>query len=491
MTEIFTVFSNAFKEDIASDDDHSDLFKSIQERDWTSALEILKLRPYEAETWSMHKSYDGEIIWNRLPIHQACINNAPVSVMKALIEAYPDSGAAADMNDRVPLHHAAVHGTNIQTVEILLSSCPGSANLVDVYGKTPAMCLNTSNPLGTNRKLHNEMIQLLSQPVKGESVKIISSVVNAFDEDSSSRKQYTELFTAIQNKEWNRTLDLIQKCPSKAEEWSTHVAFDGETIWKRLPIHEACINNAPVKVIQAIFNAHPAGVEAMDLNDRLPLHHAAVHGVDIEVVTILLRAYPDAVEQEDQFGKTPCKCLKSPFHGNTSSYCATMEALSKNPSFYKEIASKETREASCAKEKEVEELRKRLEKESLDKIQLMKDLEETVSRSRFLEETMMKTTIENNRLKNAYNMLQRDYAQLEKDMASSQASFMHLEDEEKETDSIIEGSITSVDTPSRPFDNIVLRERSIQTIRAEVKERETILERALLRARSPVRNEGN
>ena len=481
MAQLLTVFSNAFKEDVP-ENILTDFFNAVHDREWALALQLLEQNPSEAEVWSSRVAYDGDIIWKRLPIHEACINNAPVNLLEALLQAYPESVAATDLTKRLPLHHAAAHGADPRVVEFLVKACPGAVNATDTYGKTPAMCL-----MGCN-SMYSETVQILSTPFEGKTIATFGEEYNAFDENLSADDNSTDLFKAIQDKRWENTMTLIESNSTEVRQWTTHKDCDGEVVWKRLPIHEACINNAPVYVIGSLIRAYQEGAKGADLNKRLPLHHVAVHGGKLDVIELLLTAYPDSLEKKDSFGKTPIKCLKSPTPSDFSTHCAKMEALSKDPSFYKDTVLRKLKaNASKIRDLEVEELKEELERKNEEQIKLNKKLDAILTRSNLLEEEMAEKFSENIQLKKALNNLQHEYTRLERDVLNQESLTISVNDEEKEEDfDPLVG--TSFEATQQPFHNIIVKEKNLRNLKAEVKERESILEQALLRARSPLRS---
>jgi ankyrin repeat protein len=480
MAELVSVFSNAFNEDVALDT-YSSLFNATHDKKWTIVLDLVKQRPYEAEIWSSRTAYDGEIVWKRLPIHEACINNAPVTVVEALLTAYPQSIAAVDLSNRLPLHHAAAHGADFEVVDLLASTCPGSLIATDIYGKIPKMCLMACGIVKSDSALYNKLDEILSKPFEGKRLITFGAENNAFDEELSFDVDSTELFLAIKNKCWEKAVKLIESDPSKVKEWTKHRDCDGDIIWKRLPIHEACINNAPVNVIEALLRAYREGSECLDLNDRLPIHHAAVHSAKLQVIEILLQAYPNSVKKKDIFQKTPVKCLKAPDHNDFSIHCAKMEALSKEPSYYNNLAAtKNIAITQITREMEIKELKERLEKELDEKRELHRQLDEIHTRSKFLEEQVAQQSNENSKLRDSLTGMRSEYNRLERDVLGGTESI--LDEEKNELISIL---TTSFDR-SRPLDNIVVRDKNLKTLKAEVKEREFILEKALLKARGSV-----
>ena len=81
----------------------------------------------------MTKRYpDG---WKGLPIHQACMRQPPVSVVKALIAAFPD-GVKEKQEGDLPIHYAIRYGASNYVVNALYLAYPESKSIQDRSGVT-------------------------------------------------------------------------------------------------------------------------------------------------------------------------------------------------------------------------------------------------------------------------------------------------------------------------------------------------------------------
>lgn len=492
MAEILSVYSNAFREDSnSSSSNQTDLFVAVHERQWEAALRLLASNPSEAREWSSRVAYDGEISWTRLPIHEACINNGPKHVIEALLQAYPKCCAAVDINNRLPLHYAAVHGAKFEILELLVRTCPGAVNSSDDYGKTPAMCVMPSATF-SERDAFSKKMELLSKIYPGDPLVVFSAGYNSFEENFSSDENETSLFTAIKEKKWAEVRKLIESNAEEVREWTAHKDSDGEIAWRRLPIHEACINNAPSEVVEALLRKYKEGASMKDLNNRLPLHHAAIHGSSFDVFEFLIDSYPDSLEKEDNFGKTPVKCLRPPNQSDISIYNKTLEALSQSPNFYKDAVTDPRAKLPLKKgNDDVLALREKLSNERREKKKLNNELHNLLSQTEKMKGLMSAKNMENEHLKAALSNLQKEFKKLERDVFS-QGSYISSETRNDvmsyETESLMATSMLSFDTKHQhPIDSINLKkDRNLQSLRAEVKERENKLGKALMRARSPV-----
>lgn len=106
----------------------TDLYDYICKSDWESALYTIASNPIEANIWVVKRevrSFEcGEIACRFLPLHSACARNPPLSIISALIDAYPEGCAARDDNGMYPLHYATANQASFKVIKILLKTFP-------------------------------------------------------------------------------------------------------------------------------------------------------------------------------------------------------------------------------------------------------------------------------------------------------------------------------------------------------------------------------
>eukprot|EP00559_Dactyliosolen_fragilissimus_P001277 CAMPEP_0184864694 /NCGR_PEP_ID=MMETSP0580-20130426/15850_1 /TAXON_ID=1118495 /ORGANISM="Dactyliosolen fragilissimus" /LENGTH=494 /DNA_ID=CAMNT_0027363597 /DNA_START=15 /DNA_END=1499 /DNA_ORIENTATION=- len=124
------------------------------------------------------------------------------------------------------------------------------------------------------------------------------------------------LFKQMEDLKWNSAIYYIKSAPSEVSQWILKKSNKGDIVWRRLPIHEACIRQPTLEVIVAILNIDVDSARQVDNNGRLPLHHACIHGASTDVIYQLLHVYHDAIDVKDIWGKTPKDCALSSFHMN-------------------------------------------------------------------------------------------------------------------------------------------------------------------------------
>ena len=100
------------------------------------------------------------------------------------------------------------------------------------------------------------------------------------------------VFLLLENLKWKEALSALKASPDELSEWVTKNDKRGmKLIWRRLPIHEACVQKAPPEVIYRLLESYRGGAEAEDNNKRTPLHHAFIHDADISIIYQLVHVY--------------------------------------------------------------------------------------------------------------------------------------------------------------------------------------------------------
>eukprot|EP00559_Dactyliosolen_fragilissimus_P003557 CAMPEP_0184861384 /NCGR_PEP_ID=MMETSP0580-20130426/6083_1 /TAXON_ID=1118495 /ORGANISM="Dactyliosolen fragilissimus" /LENGTH=714 /DNA_ID=CAMNT_0027358865 /DNA_START=168 /DNA_END=2312 /DNA_ORIENTATION=+ len=136
------------------DTDPTFLVKLIERKMWKDAIERCEQYPSEASVW-MCRMQDSDkqqsstdvdskqIRWKILPLHSAIVLHAPVSVIRALLEAYPNGVTKGDDRKMLPLHMAFRLGSEMDIVEHLVESYPEALHVKDAKGHTPIFLLKS------------------------------------------------------------------------------------------------------------------------------------------------------------------------------------------------------------------------------------------------------------------------------------------------------------------------------------------------------------
>lgn len=116
------------------------------------------------------------------------------------------------------------------------------------------------------------------------------------------------LFKLLKDLKWKSAASRTVQFQDETRRWV--IKYDdkkrsNQMLWKRLPIHEACIRQPSTEIIAALLDSYSAGASAKDNKGRTPLHHAIIHGAHIDVIYLLLHAAYDVTQDQDFFNKIP------------------------------------------------------------------------------------------------------------------------------------------------------------------------------------------
>lgn len=134
------------------DTNPTELYLSVQRKDWDGAVERSATCPHEASTWVSRKEADGKLRWRLLPLHAAIIFRAPERTVSALLFAYAQGAACKDDQGMLPLHLAFRNGCDEGVVHLLLMAYPQSVDVQDRKGRTPMVLAQQSTH--QNRELY-------------------------------------------------------------------------------------------------------------------------------------------------------------------------------------------------------------------------------------------------------------------------------------------------------------------------------------------------
>ena len=176
-------------------------------------------------------------------------------------------------------------------------------------------------------------------PNAGGSVVSFSSAYGAQRSASPRRPAFecdydtnpTELYLAVQRKDWDAALERATAYPHEASTWVSRKEQDGKLRWRLLPLHAAIIFHAPERTISSLLFAFTQGAACKDDQGMLPIHLAFRNGADEEVVHSLLMAYPQSVDVQDRKGRTPMVLAQQSTHANRDKY---IRALERGPAYY-------------------------------------------------------------------------------------------------------------------------------------------------------------
>jgi len=162
--------------------------------------------------------------------------------------------------------------------------------------------------------------------------------------------ELTQLYSHLQNKNWDATIARSNEAPTEASTWVSRKEKNGKLRWRLLPLHSAIIFKAPESVIEALLCAYPKGAQCKDDQGMLPIHLAFRNGATEDVVNLLLVAFPKSIEVKDRKGRIPLELAQASASPNKDAF---IKALERGPSYYAVAAAATERAAVTAEQRAI------------------------------------------------------------------------------------------------------------------------------------------
>mmetsp|Transcript_28280 Transcript_28280/g.59474 ORF Transcript_28280/g.59474 Transcript_28280/m.59474 type:complete len:683 (+) Transcript_28280:277-2325(+) len=300
------------------------LYTFIENKHWESAIERARTTPMEAQTWISRREPENpnKIRWRLLPLHATCVFRAPLSLIEALIAAYPEAPKCIDDQGMLPIHLACRNGASRGVVMTLLNANPDSINAKDKKGRTPLNLVENSNSQNKDvviEAMQNFRIGLDNKnlPPVGTGLRAVSPAVpsatvanGAIGEREVDYENRTILFRLILKKDWDGVASRLVMFPDEACTWIVTKGYNGNL--RFLPLHKACVLSPPKAIIEGLIKSFPEGVARSDQDGWLPLHCACFYAAPPESIEALINADPKASQKKDDDGRLPLHyaCLK-------------------------------------------------------------------------------------------------------------------------------------------------------------------------------------
>lgn len=179
-----------------------------------------------------------------------------------------------------------------------------------------------SSPSGNSNSNISTVMHTPSSPVVSPPAQIVPQWECDYDESPS------DLYQAIEAKQWEFILGMFSEGVSEVAAasvrkqcatWVVRKESNGRLRWRLLPLHAACIFQAPSLIIKFLLEDFPHGAAAKDDQGMLPLHLAfRQQPVNFNVLEELMTAFPAAVTVKDRRGRTPLQAVQGVEDGPTS-----------------------------------------------------------------------------------------------------------------------------------------------------------------------------
>ena len=243
---------------------------------------LLRKRPISSEVLQILESNPGSAkIWRMgyLPLHIG-IKNYDISpeIIKALLNAYPDSSKAANKDGDLPLHIAFRRNASYDVIRVLL----------DRSSVAVISSLNNMNYL----PLH---IALCKQPSSVDDIILLTELIDKYPDSVKLKNgnQLLPLQIALKNHKHKNSLVLFKRLLQYYPEAVMELDKIG-----LLPLHLAIRWKVAVEILSVLLEVCPGAAKTKDRCGRLALHYAS----SAEVVRVLLHTCPEAARVADNDG---------------------------------------------------------------------------------------------------------------------------------------------------------------------------------------------
>lgn len=169
------------------------LYKCISLRKWDLALQQIQKSPEEASYWVVDADYP------RLPLHLACTNSAPLNVIKALLESYPEASMSKEGSGSQPLHLSCANNLPLKCVHAIFESHPDAITTKDAIGRLP---LHVACSYGAPLKVVKMLIEAYPDScfMKDYNGHTALTYVDYFVEENTNKEDYYALFAKYEDK---------------------------------------------------------------------------------------------------------------------------------------------------------------------------------------------------------------------------------------------------------------------------------------------------
>jgi hypothetical protein len=168
------------------------LLAPLFEKDWKTALTVILHSPHYAKR--VNSAEDS-------PLNVAIRKGAPVEVVTALLEAYPDATTKPNRNNYLPCHLACLYGKSSEGMKMLLRCNPDVTEAINIDGQTPMYILNACLGqffAGEKEQVKNDLKQLPSYWKSKEQQALLQRAFEETDRRRSMRRSVARIILGRQ-----------------------------------------------------------------------------------------------------------------------------------------------------------------------------------------------------------------------------------------------------------------------------------------------------
>jgi len=255
------------------------LLQLVEDRRWEKVIKRVQENPEEARLRNLVGPEGGQTT----ALHEAAMNDAPLDVIEALLQAYPEATEAQDDDGWTPLHTSCYFDASHEIVKRLLEADLGAVYKKDNEGRLALHLIHEVIAFRWDSEVR--------QALHSEYVEDIQKILN--DEDLLRiRFKFKLLVKAAYHR-------------------SIQDPLPGGKVWR--PLH-ACagVERCPVSFMELATKGNAHLLKEPDENGNLPLHIAAANPNFTDdrrerftSVAYLLSEYPQAAAVKNNKGEYP------------------------------------------------------------------------------------------------------------------------------------------------------------------------------------------
>ena len=328
------------------------------------ALDSTKYSPFFRVHWDLnpllrHALEEGSL----LPLHVAVLYSTSSDIIRALVDAYP-LAALCDVFGMLPIHFVAAgwlrppllptpvsftvesihipndldsHSSMLQNLTVLQHAVPDSVRIRSGNnGMKPEEYINECMEDGLYKdeclRVLQEGLNILPSKEANRLISIDTSITSSSEDifdfndtihcntddctesnldiihpDPAEIEQPFEYLSSLMAaRDWHNVRVVIEIYPSLAAQWIYGIDDASASIYKRLPLHCACIYGGPIDLIDTLIKLYPQGINTIDPTDSsTPLSLACFANSSIAIIRLILQTYPRAIDMVNIYGQAP------------------------------------------------------------------------------------------------------------------------------------------------------------------------------------------
>jgi hypothetical protein len=219
----------------------TELYQLLEANNWDRARIRARSVPREVRTWIVRRDGEtGKVRWKLLPLHAAVIFQAPLPIIKAMLDVYPKASSQCDDQGMLPLHLAFRHKQQDETLlEILLEQYPRAVSIKDRRDRLP---IEHGADLQFSSKLMHLYAQAYSACIASESNSVTSSKAESIKRTyqtqiEAMRVMYEERIATITTKHKQTVQELKNEMREKEQKTREHHDLELDELRELLSRH--------------------------------------------------------------------------------------------------------------------------------------------------------------------------------------------------------------------------------------------------------------